>query len=298
MNKKLKELLICFKSPPTYIKVISYLGTLITAVSSVLLLLLGGKDKTASIFAYCLFALAAIFLAYSVYLIVRAAPNIKNNIINVLKKREFTNRLLENFGFRTIVFSAFSFCLGIIFALFNGYLGLANKSIWYGALAAYYFFISFLRGGILVFKKKSKKEEKNDCFLDARMYRNSGIALLVLNVAMTSAIVQMIFYNAHFSYAGWTVFAYAAYAFYKMTMSVISFIKANKQTDLTVAAIRNVNLTDALVSILALQTALLTTFDKGGVNISAINAFTGFAVAAFTVFLGVYMIIYSSKIIK
>lgn len=297
MNKE--KFLAYIKSPPVYIKVLVYFGTIITAAASVLLLVFGGKDKTTSILSYCVFVLAAIFLSYSVYLIVKAAPKIKDKVVILLKKRDFTNRLLDNFGFRTVVFSAFSFFMSLIFAAFNGYLGYVNKSVWYGALAAYYVFNALLRGGILFFRIKSNnKDDKLKNLTNAKIYRNSGIVLLIINVAMTSAIVQMVFYNAHFSYAGWTVYAYAAYAFYKITASVISFIKAKKQTDLTVSAIRNVNLTGAFVSVLALQTALLATFDRGGVNVSLFNALSGFFVAGITVFLGVYMIAFASKKIK
>ena len=81
-------------------------------------------------------------------------------------------------------------------------------------------------------------------------------------------------------------------------MSIISFIKAHKQTDLTVRAIRNINLVDALVSILALQTALLTMFSEGDINISLFNTLTGIAVSVLSVGIGIYMIISANKKMK
>ncbi len=108
----------------------------------------------------------------------------------------------------------------------------------------------------------------------------------------------MIFSDAHFTYMGWTIFAYAAYAFYKITMSIISFIKAHKQEDLTIRAIRNINLVDALVSILALQTALLTMFSEEETNISLFNTFTGIVVSLLSIGIGIYMIISANKKMK
>ena len=96
----------------------------------------------------------------------------------------------------------------------------------------------------------------------------------------------------------WTIFAYAAYAFYKITMSIVSFIRAHRQTDLTVRAIRNINLVDALVSILALQTAMLTTFGDGTINISLMNTMTGSVVGVASVAIGIYMIVSANKKIK
>ncbi len=138
----------------------------------------------------------------------------------------------------------------------------------------------------------------NEEYEKAKVYRNSGIIMLVLNIALSAAIAQMIFSDAHFTYVGWTIFAYAAYAFYKIIMAIISFVKAQKQTDLTVRAIRNVNLVAALVSVLALQTALLTMFDSGELNIAFMNAMTGSAVSLTSVAIGVYMIASANKKMK
>ena len=108
----------------------------------------------------------------------------------------------------------------------------------------------------------------------------------------------MIFDDQGFSYAGWTIFAYAAYAFYKITMSVINLFRAKKQDDLTVQAVRNINLTDAAVSILALQTALLASFQTDEVNISLFNTLTGIAVSAVSVTLGIVMIVRGVKAMR
>ena len=124
------------------------------------------------------------------------------------------------------------------------------------------------------------------------------IGTLILNVALSAAIAQMIFSKAHFTYIGWTIFAFAAYAFYKITMSIIALVKAHKQTDLTVTAIRNINLVDALVSILALQTALLDMFGDGTLDISLMNTMTGLVVSVASVTIGIYMIISANKKIK
>ena len=78
-------------------------------------------------------------------------------------------------------------------------------------------------------------------------------------------------------------------------MAIYNLFKARKQDDLTVQAIRNINLMDAAVSILALQTALLNTFSGEGVNISLFNTLTGSVVSLFTLGLGVFMIIKANK---
>ena len=285
-------------SPPTWAKILTFIVSIVSAAGALLMLLVEYENNALAIVAYTLFGIAGTSLAYSVYLLIPLFPKMKNGMIEWMEKREFTHLLLRNFGFRTVVFSVGSFLMSLLFSAFNAYMGIANRSIWYGALAAFYIALALIRGGVLTYHRSRMGKRESDEYVKAKVYRNSGIITLILNIALSSAIAQMIFSGAHFSYMGWTVFAYAAYAFYKITMSIISFIKAHKQTDLTVRAIRNINLVDALVSILALQTALLTMFSEGDINISLFNTLTGIAVSVLSVGIGIYMIISANQKMK
>jgi hypothetical protein len=288
-------------NPPTWAKVLTFIVTIISAVSALLIVIIDSEGSSFSIVAYALFGVAGLSLAYSVYLIIPLLPKLKRKIVKLLEKHEFTYLLLRNFGFRTIIFSIISFIMSILFGAFNAYMGIAGRSIWYGALSAFYISLAFLRGAVLVYHKNrigQRERRQKDHYVKAKVYRNSGIVTLILNVALSVAIGQMIFSNAHFVYLGWSVFAYATYAFYKITMSIITFVKAHRQADLTVRAIRNINLIDALVSILALQTALLTMFSQGEINVSLMNTVTGIAVSILSLSIGIYMIVSANKKIK
>ena len=286
-------------NPPTWAKVLTFIITILSATLSLVMVALGLENGALAIIAYILFGVAGVSLTYSVYLIIPLFPKMKSGIIAWMEKHEFTHLLLRNFGFRTVIFAIGSFLMSLLFSGFNAYMGIKNRSIWYGALAAFYIALAFLRGGVLAYhKSRIGKKTQNDEYVKAKVYRNSGIITLILNIALSSAIAQMIFSDAHFTYMGWTIFAYAAYAFYKITISIIALVKAHKQTDLTVRAIRNINLVDALVSILALQTALLVMFSEDGINISLFNTLTGVAVSALSISIGIYMIVSANKKMK
>lgn len=288
--------------PPVWAKVLTFIVTVISCTASVLLLFVDyAEDSILAILSYVLYSVAALSLTYSVYLLIPIVANAKKNILAWMNNHKYTNRYLHDFGFKTIITTVMSFAMSFINGFINGYLGIVNKSIWYGALAMFYIALAFVRGGVLFYHSRrliKKDKSQNDDFAKAKVYLGSGIATLILNLALSSAIAQMIFSNAHFEYVGWTIFYSAAYAFYKITMSIISFIKAHKQTDLTVRAVRNINLVDALVSILALQTALLTVFSDPSVNISLYNTLTGTAVSLSAIAIGIYMIVSASKTIK
>ena len=288
-------------NPPVWAKILTFIISFFSAIGALLILLVDYEESALAILAYSLFGVAGISLAYSVYLIIPLIPKIKGKIVKLMESNKFTYLILRNFGFRTLILAIGSFTMSLLFSAFNAYMGIANRSIWYGALAAFYISLALLRGGVLTYHKSrlSRKETiKNEEYLKAKVYRNSGIVTLILNVALSAAIAQMIFSKAHFTYIGWTIFAFAAYAFYKITMSIIALVKAHKQTDLTVTAIRNINLVDALVSILALQTALLNMFGDGTLDISLMNTMTGLVVSVASVTIGIYMIISANKKIK
>lgn len=286
---------------PLWARILAYFITIAGGVISILLVTIFPNEIP--FYAYIIFGLTAITLTYSVYISIKRIPLIKRSFIEWAEKRKFTRKYIQSFGFRTLVLSVLSLTMSFAFGVFNGYLGISLRSIWYGALATYYIFLMVFRSSVLVHHVKNLERfkgmpEQEKRLAQAKMYRNCGILVLTLNVALSSAIAQMIFNNASFSYPDWTIFAYAAYAFYKITMSIINLFKAKKENDLTVQAIRNINLTDACVSILALQTALLHAFSQPGIDISLYNTLTGIVISAVTIGLGIIMIIRAVKIIK
>lgn len=297
MQSKWRNFLQKLKNPPVWALILTYIGTVVFITAALLMLLIDYAGSALAIVAYASFALAAISLGYTVYTLVRFAPRMKRGMVAWAEKYEFTHSLMRNYGFRTVILSIGSFALSVAFGAFNGVLGIMSKSIWYGALAAYYILLAFLRGGVLLYHKRKRGVENpaDRAQTQIKTYRNCGILLLILNIALSAAIAQMIFDDEAFVYAGLMIYASAAYAFYKITMSIINIFRARKQDDLTIQAIRNVNLADALVSILALQTALLSTFGAEGLNVSLFNTLTGSVVSLFTLGLGVFMIVKANK---
>ncbi|MBQ8357469.1 MAG: hypothetical protein IJX39_06635 [Clostridia bacterium] len=305
MKSKVRVLWNWLKNPPVWWLILTYLLTVTVIVGAMLMLFADYEGTALEGLAYTLYVLAAITLTYTVYTLIRFVPRMKKSVVAWIERHTFTRDLMEDFGFRTVMFSVISLGVSIAYGIFNGVLGILTLSIWYGALAAYYVLLAFLRGGILLHHVKSGKvgesAEERARVMRRRVgtYRNCGILLLLLQVALSAAIVQMIFDDRAFSYDfEWMIFAVAAYAFYKIITAIINFFKARRQEDLTVEAIRNINLADALVSILALQTAMLHSFWDEGISVSDFNTATGAAVSLFTLGLGIFMIAKGNKRIK
>jgi len=294
-NNKLYKLITYLKSPPTWFILIWNFLSLTVISGAIVMLAIGYHGGVREVFAYALFALSAVFFSYSVYTVIRFAPSAKRKIIRWAIQYDFLHDLIRDFGFRTVIFAIGSLALSIAFGLFNGVIGIISLSIWYGALAAYYIILAAMRGAIITYhnkKRKGRLSENSERELEikrAASYRSSGVLIVLLTLALSVAVAQMLLSDKHFSYSGLMIYASATYAFYKITMSVVNFVKARRQDDMTVQAIRNINLADGMVSILALQTALLDTFGNAGKMTDIFNTITGIVVCASTLALGIIM---------
>ena len=293
MKNKLLEKL---KNPRGWFLAVVLIMTLLCMVGSIGVLFLDYENTPFSVLVYALFAVSAVVLGYTVYALIIVAPKIKGWIIDLLNGNNITAKILKNYGFRTVLFSAFSMGMSVLYSLYNGALALWFHSMWYGALAVYYITLVFLRSGIVLYHGKRRGKARN-AYLEVRKYRNCGWLLVSTISALSAAILQMVKNGAGFVHAGLTIYVFAAYTFYKVTMSIINIFKANRWDDFTVKAVRCVNLADATVSILALQTALLLQFSDGS-GMAVANAVTGMAVCGCVLALGVLMIVRGNRYLK
>ncbi len=284
------------KNPRGWFLASTLIGTLFAIIFSLACLFIDYQGKWWEWLVYVVFALSAILLGYTLYVLIRVLPHIKENIIRLLNQNAITAKVLKSYGFRTVLFSGVSMCISILYSLYNGGLALWYHSMWYGALAVYYITLVFLRSGIVLYHGKRRGRERN-AYLEIRKYRNCGWLLVSTISALSAAILQMVKAGAGFVHAGWTIYVFALYTFYKITMSIINVFKANHFDDFTVQAVRSVNLADALVSILALQTAMLLQFSDGK-GMAIANAATGAFVCTLVLALGVFMIVRGNKYLK
>lgn len=242
-------------------------------------------------FAYVAYALAGLTLAYTVYTFVVYVPIVKRKLSENIKRSPFGRHLLFSYGFRTIIFSVFSLFFNLANVVFHIVIAWTEQSLWYGSLAVYYGMLVVLRSGIVMYHKgKRKKNRAQRDVAERKQYCICAVLLIVMPVFLAVPILGVVFLDKAFIHEGWTVIAFAAYAFYKIIMSVWNLMKTRDVKDLTVKALRNVGFADALVSMFSLQTALLFAFSQGE-NHAIVNGLTGGVVCLLTVLLGVMMLV-------
>lgn len=252
---------------------------------------------------YVLYASAAVLLGYTVYTGIRFASDAKAAVVERVKRYRFTGNLIGDYGFRTIVFAVCSFAVNAAYVILNAVLAFLADSFWYASVAGYYLFLSGLRFGILSGGRKIRQKAGADAKKlyegKLKLYRGCGIALLVLETALGGAVTQMVLSESPSVHTQIMAIGSAAYTFYKVTLAIYNLAKVKRYKDPLLQSFRNINLTDASVSLLALQTTLVSVFSEGAdAEMKILNCVTGFFVCVLTIVLGIFMIVRANQKLK
>lgn len=282
--------------------IVLYPVTLLCIIWSMVMLVLGRGNLMVELISYVAYACAAITLSYSVYTII--AAKVVQRLIRwtkaKLEERTVTKELVHNYDFRTLLFSTGSMSLTLIYAAYNIVIAFLRISpIWHAALAGYYIFLVSMRFGVLHYRRREYGGKlEREKLVEARKYRNCGILLIATMSVLSIAIGQMVLDEGGFVKNGMMIYVSALYTTIRVVMSIRNFMKAKRTDDYTLQTLRNVNLADTAVSVLALQTSMFHSFGSDGVDMAMFNALTGAGTCAVVVALGIYMIVTGNKGIK
>lgn len=96
------------------------------------------------------------------------------------------------------------------------------------------------------------------------------------------------------------IFVMAAYTFYAVIMAVVNLIKFRKRGSPVLSAAKVISLAAALVSMLALETAMLSQFGQKEDPMfrQVMTAFTGAGVCIIILVVAVFMIVWSTRQLK
>lgn len=102
---------------------------------------------------------------------------------------------------------------------------------------------------------------------------------------------MMIKTNSSFTYPGYVIYLSALYTFYTMGMSIGNLVKCKKLGSPILSAAKVLNFVSSMMSVLGLQTAMITRFSANGEDYRKLmNTLTGVFVYGAVVFIAVYMI--------
>lgn len=271
----------------------------VTIICMILALLSAAYDCFPYLAGITFYVLAAITLTVSCYYItIHVRQGIRDVIKPAIAANPYTNKVTTDYRWRTILFAVPGMVSNIIFAIFNGVIGIFNRSAWFCTLAAYYILLSIMRAGVVRQEKKiagieEKQEHIRQEFI---VYRRNSILFMFMAVVLAGAVILLLHAQGGKDYPGLTIYAVATYVFYKIITSTIEVIKVGKRKSPLLSITRRIGYIDACVSVLTLQTAMFVSFADGEEEmIKLMNGITGTVVCLMVLGLGIQGVFYSKK---
>jgi len=155
-----------------------------------------------------------------------------------------------------------NFAATVLFALYNGGLGIWYASLWHGSICIYYILLSLLRGILLTAERKAgKKAPELAESYRKRVFRATSGIVLVLNAALTTPVSLMVLDQRPIQTGLIPAIASAAYTTYKISAAAVK-LKRIKGTILE-RELSMLRLVDAPVSVLVLQNTMLMAVEGG-----------------------------------
>ncbi len=208
-----------------------------------------------------------------------------------MKKTGIGKQIRKDERYRIIFFTVCGLAINLIYAFFNGILGIMSQSVWLINLCVYYVILSMMRLGAVIAERRNAEKSGTAAFI----MRFCGIALIVLAFVLTGTVCLSLKDYTAVKHQETVMIAIASYTFYKITLSVVNAVKVKKYKSPLLGVIRGIGCADAAVSVFSLQQSMIVSFgeDEGMYNI--MGAALGAAVFVFIVFLGIGMILKSRE---
>lgn len=279
--------------PPLWLMII------LTVLSTVALIAIFVKGLETSPVAYAAYVVAFYTLSVVTLACIKVFPRYYRNIKQGIYDNKFGNRYLTDAVYRTHFSLYLSLGINLLYVATNLFTGIWYRSVWSITLAAYYIILAVMR--FLLLRFVGQTGIGKDRIKELRRSRLCGIILMTVNLALSGVVVLVIVQNKGFEYNGILIYVMAMYTFYVTTHSIINIFKYRKYDSPVMSTSKSINLAAAMVSMLSLETAMLSQF--GGENTSPyfdqiMVGATGAGVSIIVLAMSVYIIVRTNKEIK
>ncbi len=250
---------------------------------------------TKSVIAYISYVLAA----YTLTVWCLKIPIIIVVLKNFKRENKYVRRWLGDARLRVKTSLYGALVWNTVYGIFQLWLGFYHSTFWFLSLGIYYVCLAFMRFGLVRHTRKYDSGEMLRTELIKQ--RTTGLIFLIMNMAISVIIFFMVYWNRTFEHHMITAIAFAAYTFTTMTVAIVNVIRYRKYNSPIYSTAKAISLAAACVSMLTLESTMLTTFGNETMKISTRRLFlalSGAAVSAFIISMAIYMIVQATKKIK
>ncbi len=170
-------------------------------------------------------------------------------------------------------------------------LGFYHGSFWFFSMGGYYVCLALMR--FFLSRYTSRNTAGKNMRAELVRYRACGWVFLMMNLALSVMVLMMVYVGRTFVHHQITTIAMAAYTFGSLTMAIIGLVKYRKYNSPIYSAAKTVSLAAACVSMLTLESTMLTAFGADTMDATSRSIMLGASGAVICVLIigaAIYMI--------
>ena len=177
-------------------------------------------------------------------------------------------------------FALVSLAFNMVYSAYYIVFGIITLSWWLFTIGIYYIILSMVRFTVLGAKGTKRFA-----------IRFAGIMLMVLSVPLVGTVILSFAKDRGTVFHLIVMLAIAVYAFTKITLATINWVKTRKSRSTKLVALRHISFADGFVSIFSLQRSMLVSFEgMTESEIGIMNIATGCAVCIIVFLLGLNLL--------
>lgn len=275
-----------------------WLMILLAVLSAAALIFVFVKGLENSVAAYILYSVAFYTLSVICIFLFNVLPKRYKKIKQKIYDHPIGNRYMTDAAFRTHISLYLSLFINLLYVGVNLLSFVLYRSVWFVFLAGYYVILAVMRFVLLRYVRKEGIGKNRLGELKSTML--CSWVLLTLTFVLTGAVMMILYKDKGFNYSGILIYIMAGYTFYITSHAITNLVKYRKLGSPVMMTAKVITLSAALVSMLALETAMFSQFgqDMSPQSRWLMIALTGAGVSLVVVTMSVYMILRSHKEIK
>lgn len=182
---------------------------------------------------------------------------------------------------KILKFALIGLAFNMAYSAYHIIFGIITHSWWLFTVGIYYVILSSVR--FTVIQSKAKRHFT---------VRFTGIMLISLSLPLIGTVILSFIRDRGTAFHMIVMLAIAVYAFAKITIATVNWIKARKSASIKLITLRNISFADAFVSIFSLQRSMLVSFEgMSEIEIRIMNVATGSAVCIIVFLLGLNLVL-------
>ena len=251
-----------------------------------------GTESVIAIISYVISAYTLTVWCFKIPYLIKFFKAFKNENKYVVKWRQDARLRVNVSLYGSLFWNA-------LYGIFQLWLGFYHRTFWFYSLGAYYICLGVMRFFLTLHTTRYALGAKMQTEL--YKYRACGIIFLVMNLALTLIIFFMVYWNRTFEHHMITAIAMAAYTFTALTTAIVNVVRYRRYNSPVYSASKAISLAAALVSMLTLESTMLTTFGKQTmteIERKWMLGLTGGAISLLIVATAIYMIVIGTKKLK